>query len=278
MIEAKIIADSLALTGLPYRITTFELQYPRFIHGEVMTHRVFSRNAASSRAIPVKKLIQQVRENPAMPVWWGKNQPGMQANEELDEFQKAKARELWLEVADAVANYAEEFESIGLHKQVANRILEPFQWMKTLVTATEWANFFILRDHEDAQPEFRVLARKMREARAASVPIQRTTTAGHASWHIPYVSDEERQNYDLQTLLKISTARCARVSYLTHGGDRPRNEEDIVLYNRLVGSNPIHASPTEHQAFAFEFSGMKSNFCGWTQFRKYVEHGIVNTL
>lgn len=289
MIEAKVIADSLSLGPVPYRITTFELQYPRFIHGEVMTHRVFSRNAASSRAIPVKKMIEQVRKNPAMPVWWGKNQPGMQAKEELGDYERALAQDLWCKTAGDMADRAEQFERLGLHKQVANRILEPFQWMKTLVTATDWDNFYTLRNHPDAQPEFQVLAREMYSAHARSIPVQRQISytgseygpvvndSDVRSWHIPYVSEEERDSYDVWTLLKISTARCARVSYLTHGGDKPRNEEDIALYDRLVGSTPIHASPTEHQAYcAISMSkGYQSNFRGWTQFRKYVEQGKV---
>lgn len=280
MFEAKIIADS---TGYGCRrITTFELCYPRFIHGEVMTHRVFSRNAMSSRAIPVKKMIDQVRNSPAMPVWWGKNQPGMQANEELSLEDIELAKDYWLAAANNAAQTAVVLESIGLHKQVANRILEPFQWMRTLVTSTEWENFYALRNHPDAQPEFQTLAKLMEEAHDASIPSYRICPKEQDKnyftdgWHLPYVSDEERQIYNTIVLRQISTARCARVSYLTHGGERPDIKKDIELYDRLVGSVPVHASPTEH--IAYPQAGTKSgNFRDWLQFRQIIDVASLKT-
>lgn len=261
MITSKIIADSISMSGK--RIVTFELNYQRFIHGEVMTHRVFSRNAMSSRAIPVQKMIDQVRNDPAMPVFWGKNQPGMQANEQLVGSELETAKKLWLLAANDAANVATRMESLGLHKQVANRILEPFQWMRTLVTATEFDNFFELRAHPDAQPEFQVLAYAMKEAMQNSAPIIRAET-----WHLPYVTIEERHGLGIEKALKVSVARCARVSYLTHGGEVPRYEDDVKLFERLVGSKPWHASPTEHQAYPFQNPTQTSlNFKGWQQYR-----------
>ncbi len=267
-ISAKIIEDSISEKGV--RLTTLQLMYPRFIHSEVMTHRVFSRNASSSRAIPVAKMIEQVRTNPAMPIHWGKNQAGMQAKEEMTGQTLDTMMRAWQQAAREAAATAEFMDKHGLHKQVANRILEPFQWMHVIVTATEWDNFFELRDHPDAQPEIHVLAIAMKNAFADSRPMP----LDEGQWHLPYVTRAERaehfQNVDL--MLKLSAARCARVSYLTHDGQTPSVEKDIALYDRLVGSVPLHASPIEHQATPLSQADMWSgNFRGWLQYRKLVE-------
>lgn len=269
-IYAKVIADSISPIGR--RIVTVEAQYPRFIHGELLTHRAFSRNAMSSRAIPVAKMVEQVRNDPAMPVYWGANQPGMQASAEL--LDTTEARQSWCRAARQAADVAEHLNAIGLHKQIANRVLEPFQWMRTLITATEWGNFFELRMHPDAQPEFQHLAKLMFQEIANSTPVERFYT-GPSSWHLPYVSDAERAIYREDVLLKLSTARCARVSYLTHDGENPDIAKDIELYQRLVGSTPIHASPCEHQAQPL-MSGMERsrNFVGWKQHRESVERNL----
>lgn len=269
-IYAKVIADSISPIGR--RIVTVEAQYPRFIHGEVMTHRAFSRNAMSSRAIPVAKMVEQVRNDPAMPVYWGANQPGMQASAELSDT--TEARQSWCRAARQAADVAEHLNAIGLHKQIANRVLEPFQWMRTLITATEWGNFFELRMHPDAQPEFQHLAKLMFQEVANSTPVERFYT-GPNSWHLPYVSDAERAVYREDVLLKLSTARCARVSYLTHDGENPDIAKDIELYQRLVGSTPIHASPCEHQAQPLMSGTERSrNFVGWKQHRESVERNL----
>lgn len=268
MIYAKIVADSVS--GANKRIVTVECQYPRFIHGEVMTHRVFSRNAMSSRAIPVAKMIEQARGNPAMPVHWGANQPGMQASAEVQHA--LHAMDLWRMAAAAAAGIAEQMAAIGLHKQVANRILEPFQWMRTLITSTEWDNFFELRCHPDAQPEFQVLAKAVKDAADNSTPVVRYSAATDEAWHLPYVSADERLKLRLGVLKKISTARCARVSYLTHDGETPDIDKDLELYEYLVGSTPIHASPCEHQAQAHDYATHVSrNFRGWVQHRATVD-------
>lgn len=295
---ANIVADSIYGTK---RIVTIEAQYPRFIHGEVMTHRVFSRNAMSSRAIPVAKMIEQVRSNPAMPIHWGANQAGMQAAEEhsaavlvprfyeLDNPADAPIFEYlvapmtvqaaWGEAANNAADIAEAMANAGYHKQVVNRILEPFQWMRTLITSTEWDNFFELRCHPDAQPEFQHLAHMMRAAIESSTPVARLPVEGAPdSWHLPYVRDAERRLFRTDVLLKLSTARCARVSYLTHDGLNPDVDQDLALYERLVGSTPIHASPCEHQAFPAKFSTDTSrNFRGWVQHRESVERSLATS-
>lgn len=263
MFEARIIQDSLSTAG--HRLITFQLCYPRFIHGEVMTHRVFSRNAMSSRAIPVAKMIQQVREAPAMPVHWGANQPGMQANAQVN---AGAAEHLWRKAADMAADVAVQMEMLGLHKQVANRILEPFQWMRTIVTATEWDNFFELRAHPDAQPEFQKLAYMMLDAVATSIP----DLLLEGDWHLPYIQPHELQGTTPHDLRKISAARCARVSYLTHDGSEPDQVKDLALFDRLAASRPLHASPLEHQGTPGDTD--TGNFVGWTQFRKLWEKEV----
>ena len=182
MITAKVIADSISDHGI--RLTTLELEYPRFILAEFNTHRVFSRNSASSRAIPVKKMIENVLHNPAFFESVGKNQAGMQATEEVDP-DLCRAFEIeWNELARIAAKYTERWAGYGIHKQVANRALEPWMHTRTLVTSTEWGNFFELRDHPDAQPEMQTLARRIRGAMANSDPEY---IRHDGSWHLPYV-------------------------------------------------------------------------------------------
>lgn len=269
MISAKVICDSKSPQGV--RITTMELEYPRIIHSEFMTHRVFSRNAASSRAIPVGKMLKRVRENPAMPVSWGKNQAGMQAGEEntalicvpsLHPPEENYGREqLWGMAASDAAAYSEAFAQAGYHKQVANRLTEPFQWMRTLVTSTEWDNFFELRDHPDADPTFQALAAAMREARKGSEPVER-------EYHLPYITDEELSLYKTPVLFKASANRCKRVSYFTFEGGSVSIAREAADFDDMVSSKPLHASPLEHPAAAVGADVHSGNFQGWYQFRQ----------
>jgi hypothetical protein len=271
-ISAKVIEDSIEANGK--RITTLQLCYPRFIHSEFMTHRVFSRNASSSRAIPVMKMLAQVWNDPAMPIHWGANQPGMQAHSQLGNFKKGVAKFIWRSAGKVACVFAWGLNKLGLHKQVANRILEPWQNIQVVVTGTEWNNFFELRDHEDAQPEIHELAIQIKDAMGDWTPRQveyRGSEIDQARfWHLPYVTQQERHDfaYNPMLLVKFSAARCARVSYLLHDGARPNLEKDLTLYERLVGSSPLHASPIEHQAtptkYAFQTS---NNFKSWQQFR-----------
>ena len=269
-IQAKVIADSIADHG--GRITTLQLRYPRFIHAEFLTHRNFSRNASSSRAIPTAKLIEQVRTAPAMPIHWGKNQPGMQAQEELDLEYQQVAENAWLVAAEQAAFIAEKMASTGAHKQLVNRILEPFMHIDVVVTSTTWSNFFALRDHVDAQPEMRALAQAMRRAIEESKPVE----LDDDQWHTPYVPNQEYARFAVEegdlTPMRISAARCARVSYLKHDQSAPSIHDDLRLYGRLVGSEPRHASPCEHQAKPFADPKQRSrNFVGWLQYRELVE-------
>lgn len=275
MISAKIVADSIAPSGV--RLTTFVLTYPRFIHSEFMTHRMFSRNASSSRAIPVKKQIQMVVDNPAIPIAFTKNKKGMQGGELLSGDEHEAAVKLWLEGRDKAVETAKALADLEVHKQYANRVLEPYAHITVVCTATDFDNFFALRCHKDAQPEICALACDMWEAYTQSTP--KVVKAGE--WHLPFVSDQDEYDYERDTeflldsdsinraLLRMSVARCARVSYLNHDGKKPSNSEDETLYNRLVGGFPIHASPAEHQAMAVSDPNVRSgNFRGWIQYRK----------
>jgi thymidylate synthase ThyX len=271
-ITAKIITDSISNN---IRLTTFQLRYPRFIHGEYMTHRVFSRNASSSRAIPVKKLISDIIEDTAMPIHWGKNRPGMQANEEHYDLlqindENLSREEAWLKARDSAIEIATQFMHAGYHKQIVNRILEPFSHISVVCTATDFNNFFALRSHEDAQPEIKCLSDKMIEELANSIPNQLET----GMWHLPYVLESE--NYlPLETKRKISVARCARVSYLRHDGTTPDITKDVELHDVLVVSRPLHASPAEHQATPdtltnnnWDNPAKHGNLRGYIQYRK----------
>lgn len=245
-ISAKIITHSIANN---IELITMELNYPRFIHSEVMTHRMFSRNASSSRAIPVEKVIEQVRNSPAMPIHWGKNQPGMQARQEVLDIDTVKG--IWLSARVQAVDAAEWLMEENVHKQIVNRITEPFQWIKVIVTATEWDNFFKLRDHPDAQPEIQELARCMKKAMQLSKP----TPLVAGEWHLPYINEDEicmaQVGYtkpyciNLDDLIKCSVARCARVSYNNHDNSSPDIEKDIALADRLLEAG--HMSPLEHQ-------------------------------
>ena len=263
--SARVLLDSVSPAGV--RLVTMEIRYPRFIHAEVLTHRMFSRNAASSRALPIRKMIAAVREDPAMPIYWGKNQAGMSARREVDETARQLAEREWraaLENALATAERLSDSD-IDLHKQLVNRILEPFAWITVILTATEWTNFFTQRCHEDAQPEIKHLADLMLERFRASGPAR----VGMGEWHLPLIADDERDLGDV-VLRKLSVARCARVSYLTHGGARD-HEKDLELYERLVeGGANGHWSPFEHVATPLERGdAMDGNLRGWKQFRKF---------
>ncbi len=263
--SARILLDSISPAGV--RLTTMEVRYPRFIHSECMTHRNFSRNSASSRALPIRKMIDAVRAEPAMPLWWGRNQSGMQAREEIDEQARVLAETEWRRALDDALVHAERLASseINLHKQLVNRILEPFAWITVIITATEWSNFFTQRTHEDAQPELKHIATMMLGAYRASTP--RALALGE--WHTPLILPDEEAALPLETRLQISVARAARVSYLSHDGTRD-HAKDVELYERLVGGGANgHWSPFEHVATPLatraEWSG---NFRGWEQYRK----------
>lgn len=249
-ISATVIKDSISPQG--NRITTFELEYPRFIHSEFMTHREFSRNSASSRAIPVAKMHEHILKTPQGPIHWGSNKPGMQAGAELTGYPLDSAKAVWDFARESAVEYSRQLNELGLHKQVANRLTEPFMQMKVVCTATNYSNFFWLRLHRDAQPEIQELANAMWQAYVGNVP----DLVKPGEWHLPYVDlvhgDGKRSWYevsgvevDLDTAIKVSASCCAQVSYRRLDDSI---EKAIDIYNRLINSVPVHASPVEHQA------------------------------
>jgi thymidylate synthase ThyX len=292
MYDCKIIADSVAGNGV--RLTTFEVTYPLIIHAEIMTHRVFSRNVASNRAIPVKKLIASVQENPFVPERFPKNQAGMQNAEWLEGDNAAAAEAQWLYARDQAVKFAESLQTLDVHKQISNRLLAPFLWTTAVITATEWDNFWSLRCHPMAQPEIQKIAYMMADAYKAGEP----QPLGGGAWHLPYIStdtiyeiagelyQEGKSNDEVHdAIIKVSIGRCARVSYLNHGEGNPWRK-DLELAERLISSK--HMSPTEHVAtpetIADFYDGAEiiptlaisytprfyGNFRGWKQYRKFI--------
>jgi thymidylate synthase ThyX len=295
--SATIIADSLSPYG--ERLTTFQVCMHRFVLAEANTHRIFSRNSASSRAIPLHKQIEKVLTDPAIPVVWASEQKGMSGGAEIQDPEGAKAR--WEEAAKDAAGWAKSLGNINVHKSIANRLLEPFLMHTVVITATGFNNFFHLRLAAAAQPEIRLVAEAMKTAFDASTP----TTLREGFWHLPYIDREdidaaEKWLYEspggvskqrvTSLLVQMSTARCARVSYETQGGKRDI-PEDIRLYTQLSGNG--HYSPMEHVATpdptnrtvaTLAFQNLEGeevyveraiplfgNFIGWRQHRLEVE-------
>lgn len=314
-VTAKVVCDSISREAI--RITTVEIKQPRIIHSEFMTHRALSKNASSSRAIPNKRMLQNILDDPARPVRFGANQPGMQDkgaehtepvefyNPYTEEYVVLEARDAWDYGLALMANISAGFAEAGYHKQIANRLVETWSHITLVVTATEWDNFFLLRDHEDADPTIAEVARAVKVAMAESQPKHLKP----GQWHLPYADDldtEQVANLAVRDkfyegdpyvaidqkeldaeLVRISAARCARVSYLNHEGKVPEYHEDNTLFLRLMGSQPFHATPTEHQATPDEyreqfyngyitkkwtFPEQHGNFYGWRQYRKMI-HG-----
>jgi thymidylate synthase ThyX len=245
MIEAKVIADSISPQG--DRLTTFILTFPRIILAEFNTHRMFSRNSASSRAIPFEKMVKSVQENPFIPIAWQKDHKGMQGNEYVTSEEEIQRRiDIWLTSRDWAIKTAKYLYQEDVTKQLCNRLLEPFMWHTVIMTSGKEGleNFFDLRDHEAAEIHIQKLARKMKEVYNESTP--KKLQAGE--WHIPF--GDEWYSASSSFNLKVSTARCARVSYTVVGeeGKEPNYENDIKLHDRLLESG--HFSPFEHCAKA----------------------------
>jgi thymidylate synthase ThyX len=266
MISAKVVLHSKSEAGA--EIWTLVLRYHRFIHPELMTHRKFSRNASSSRAVPAKRLLREAVKDTAVPLHWGANQAGMQASAELTGWRRWLAKVLWRSSCLSSAAHAWALIKLGLHKQVANRILEPYTHITVVVTTTNLGHFMNLRHHPAAQPEMRILAEYIYEATKDHKPQFLAT----GEWHLPFVTTEEWMAYhqgvvDLVHLVAASTARAARTSYNNHDGTRPDLQKDWDLTEKLVSSG--HWSPTEHQAQAHaDPKHISGNFDGYVQFRK----------
>lgn len=258
--SARVIADSVSEAGK--RITTIEATLPRIVLAELNTHRRLSRNSASSRAVPVRKMIERVRRDPYIPDEWPANCRGMSPHSEV--IMPYVERCAWLEDVEHACRKAENRAARGLHKEIANRPLEPFMWHTVVITATEWDNFLNLRCNAATSRPLRLTALAIREALAASTPTPIPT----GGWHLPFIRPEDRAECAPEDLIPISTARCARVSYLTHDGRRDHSA-DLDLYARLL--NGGHMSPFEHPAQALADPCLPSgNFRGWHQHRKSI--------
>lgn len=272
--SATVVADSI--NPHDQRLTTLEVTLPRIVLAEFNTHRMLSRNSASSRAIPVLKQIRKVLEDPFVPETFGSHQAGMQSGPPLEGEDHRRAQMAWLDARDRAASSAlellygfpvdpvmilhaeadlSEVEPV-VHKELVNRILEPFQWTTILVTATEWGNFFGLRDHEAAQPQIATAARLMRTAMDASTPEPMLW----GEWHLPLIGNMEMNS----RLADISASRCAGVSYETH--QRRDQEKDLARFEKLLAGG--HMSPMEHPACALK--GSHANFRGWKQLRTMI--------
>lgn len=298
-ISAKIVADSIDCRG--NRITTFVLTYPRIIHAEIMTHRLFSRNAASSRAIPFNKMVKSIEKDPFIPIAWQKDHKGMQGTEYFDVIKEIEVQNRkWIQGRDAAVVIAKRLHENNVTKQLCNRLLEPFQWYTCLVTATEFDNFYELRcpkyyyesenkyfkskkdysnywfecfgsgieeaiegdpvlwwlniNHSQAEIHIQAIAEAMWDAMNESLPNQLES----GQWHIPFGDKidyalhkwnflpniHELWGKDMSEYgIKVSTARCARLSYMTFDGEIDY-EKDIALHNTLLSSR--HASAFEH--------------------------------
>jgi len=295
-IYAKVLADSVSSVGV--RLMTFEVEFPRYILSEYNTHRMFSRNAASTRAIPILKMLEQIAESPAMPIYYGKNQTGMSAKEELSIEDAEKCKTIIDEMRLYCTEKVKELHSIGLHKQHAGRYIEPWQMVKGVVSSTEWDNFFWLRNDEAAQPEIKELARCMQEAKNQSIPEKLYP----GEWHLPYIeidkgwcgnsrtymikedADGDYKQLTLEEAIIVSCARCAAVSFRSTNYNL---EKSTNIYQRLVGDEKKHSSALEHcatpvsgnasldtngvTAFHNILGFMSGNLSGWIQYRQLIE-------
>lgn len=308
-IQAKVVADSIHDGS---RLTTFEVTFPRFILAEFNTHRVLSRNSASSRAIPVWKRLAEVMMHPFVPLNFGKNKAGMQSAETVSVEENEQAKKLWLAGRDfavvqaymlagghdqimrdakgdpnvealclAMEGWVSTFKrsvpelvplKSPVHKQHANRVLEPYAWHTVIVTATSWRNFYALRASKLAQPEIQEVALAMARAHQANSPRE----LDHHEWHLPYIFDDDvKEVSDPMKLARISSARCARVSYLTHDGKRSL-DKDFEMADSL--QNNGHTSPFEHPATTHDTTGAyhgsyHGNFSRcWMQYRKMLKN------
>jgi len=267
--EAKILADSVSPAG--HRVTSLLATFPRFLLAEWNTHRVLSRNSASSRAIPVEKRVSQVLENPFVPEAFGKNQRGMQAEANIEGVEASAARNAWLAAAEAAAHHAKGLASVGVHKQHANRLLEPFVWHTVVVTSTEWDNWDALRVSKMAQPEMYKIAGLMREVRLGSTPL----TLGYDEWHLPFVRGNEtpflQEEFELRVRgidpVKVCIGRCAAVSFLRQ--EDTTAEKATLIYDKLRSDG--HMSPFEHACRPMtdgELDLFAQRQCEWDSERK----------
>lgn len=277
---AKIIEASKCIqTGK--MLLTFELFFPRCILAEKNTHRKHSKNTGSSRAIPVLRILKDIMRSPFTPLFWGANKSGMQSATVLPLWKRVLCSWLWVIHRYFTYFTVRSLNSLGLHKQWANRLFEPHSYVRQVVTSDSFENFFILRYHDDAQPEIILLAALMLKEIKRMEMYQdwnkvdaNKTKADAFHWHLPYITLAERKKYRAYPLFlaKLSSARCARTSYLTQEGIEPKPEKEIDTFKKLAESQPIHASPLEHIGYPLPDAKAKSrNFEGFMQYRAWYE-------
>lgn len=283
MQNVSILADSLNVeTG--DRATTFLLhRFPKCLQAELNTHRALSRSSASSRAVPIKKMIERIKADPYIPAFTA-NKPGM-SGDPIDSVKRQMAESIYRAAMDSAISSALWLESEGIHKDMANRLLEPFMRIPIIVTATEWDNFFRLRTAENVQPDFRAVAIEMEQLHAMHSPVEIRT----GEWHIPFreadLPSEPISSHPLeawmvptQYCLIFSAARCAWISYASHDGDRSFEKAEST-HGKLISDG--HASPLEHQLMAFNKNAtpnMTRNFRGFVPYRHFAEKGIQEEI
>lgn len=284
MIKAKIVQDSSLPTG--ERLLTFSVMYGRLIHSELLRHRAASHSVKSSRAIPTHKYRAEVMENIYVPVKFGTKKKGMQAGEPTF-LTKFYGEKIWKLSSKFACFFHWMMEKFGIHKEVANRVLEPYVWVEETITVEadalkEIAN---LRVHDDAQEDVRRIVEEMVYEMDRSTPVE----LNQGQWHVPYVvrrqvenemiyTDNNGNKLTLDQAIVCSAARCARSSYANHDNSMSSYDKDIGLAKQLVGSEPMHLSPFEHQARPFtddtEKSQYSSNFRNFFQQRKAIENSL----
>lgn len=242
---AKVIAHSIYAHRPNVPFVTFEVEIPRIILAELNTHRALSSNTSSSRAIPSTAIIQALETNMFVPEYLGENQSGMQAKKELDEDVKAQALAIWIAAGRSVTDATKRLQELKLHKQLSNRVSEAFQFVRVCLSGTDFANFYWLRDHGDAQPEIQAMAQAMLKALEESTPV----VLSEGEWHLPYYKDgfwkPDDPDFTLEQALKISTSCCAQTSFRKNDDTIEKAE---MLYKVFFDTDHIHASPAEHQA------------------------------
>lgn len=243
------------------RLATFVLKIPKFLWGHIISHRTLSRNSASSRAIPAKRIRKNVLEDPFLPVYFGENRAGMQSGKPLQGLKLLMAKKIWLWSRYVPVLFHYLGEKIGIHKEVVNRLIEPWLMVDVIITATEWTNFISLRSNEAAQPEIRYVAEEMNRL----LQNQQVDILQPGDWHLPFILNTEK-DLDIEVKKKVSAARCARVSYALFDGKTSDISNDLKLCERLSSSG--HWSPFEHPAQALSAKKRMGNLIGWKQFRK----------
>lgn len=268
LISARVVLDSVSPQN--HRLTTVECTFPRIILAEIAMHRAFSRGSASSRAIPVRKMLNKATLEPYIPEKVAVNKAGMQGEEYFSDEELKQIQDIWLAARDQATYLANKLLNLNVHKQTANRLLEPFLYHTMIISSTDWDNFFNQRlsKHGMAQPEMGELADCIYEAIHSSTPKE----LGYNEWHTPYIQPDE-ENLSNAEKMRLSTSRNGRVSFLNHNGVRSLSD-DYDLFNKLL--NAFHPGPFEHVATPDSMGS--GNFQGWTQLRFFLERGTINDI